>query len=91
MRFTESAANVILEVMSNTGLDPKKFLLNFETLSNGALGFTFSRDDHSECRDFHGLRVSVSGNTADITVDLGEYNGKKGIVFLPTYGERNGH
>ena len=81
MKITESAANVILAVMSNNGLDPKKFLLNFESLDNGAVGFAFSRGDRSE-REFYGLRVNVCRNTDDITVDLGEIDGKTGIVFL---------
>jgi hypothetical protein len=86
MRITESAANVILGVMSNNGLDPKKFLLSFEKLSNGALGFTFIKNEVSEWREFYGLRVNVAINM-DITVDLGEFDGKKGIIFLANHGE----
>lgn len=82
MQITESAANVILKVMSNNGLDSKEFLLNFETLDNGALGFTFSKDDGSESREFYGLRVSVGQSIGDITVDVSEIDGRHGITFL---------
>jgi hypothetical protein len=87
MQITESAANAILKVMSNNGLDSKKFLLNFETMENGELGFTFSRDEKSVCREFHGLRVIASENLDNMAVDIRDLKGIKGIVFSEQKGK----
>jgi hypothetical protein len=87
MQITESAANAILEAMSNNGLDSKKYLLNFETMDNGALGFTFSRDEESVCKEFHGLRVIAGKNLDNMAVEFRELKGRKGIVFSEQKGE----
>lgn len=83
MEFTQSAANAILTVMKKNNLDPKDFILLFERMDNGTLGFTFSKDKiHS--RVFHGLRVKINSDVGmdNTVVDFGEVAGRRGIIFL---------
>lgn len=84
MIITESAANAILNVMKKNELDPKLFLLQFDRLKNGALGFTFSMENMHKSREFHGLKILLQPevNMDGVTVDFGEINGRKGIIFM---------
>ena len=84
MIITESAANAILGIMKKTDLDPETIVLRFDHLDNGALGFTFSKENNPNIQNFHGLKVLLGNNSymVNTIIDFGEINGKKGIIFM---------
>lgn len=84
MRFTESAANAILNVMNSKGLDPKQFVFEISVRDNGAVGIGFTRERAGTAHQYGDLVVMV-GHDVDmdgVVVDFGEVNGRQGIAFL---------
>lgn len=84
MKVTNSAIEIILDIMQKRGLDPSKTFLEVRLLENGALGFGFTRDRLGKLIKFGDLSVieAFGTETSDTVIDFGEVNGKKGLIFL---------
>ena len=82
MQLTNSAINAILEVMQHRKLDPRLVLFEFQLLENGGIGIGFTRERYGQIKEFDRLSVVVDdGIQANILVDFGEVNDRKGLFF----------
>lgn len=82
MRITDEAADAILGVMSSSGLDPNTTYLEVGVFE-GNLGLGFTQRRYGRKLKFGGLSVVVADNidTTGVLVDVGEHEGRKGLVF----------
>ena len=84
MRFTESAINVILEIMKKRGLDPNIFVFDVSIRENGSVGIGFTKDRAGKALQYGDLTVMIGHNIDmdGVVVDFGEVNKRRGIVFV---------
>lgn len=83
MKITESASQIIIDVMKKKGLNPKTVFLEIGDF-NGDLGLGFTREPFGKVMKQGELNFVLSGkaNLDGMTVDYGEINGKRGLIFL---------
>lgn len=83
MKITDNAVDAILNVMKQKGLDPKTVFLELAVFE-GNLGMGFSRDAMGVKTKHGELTIIISSEVdcADMTIDYGDYQGKKGLIFL---------
>jgi hypothetical protein len=83
MKITESANQMIVYTMKKKGLDPSKVFLEIG-IFNGDLGMGFTREPFGKIMKEGELNLVLSGqvDADNLTVDYGEVDGKKGLIFL---------
>jgi len=80
MKITKSAVDQILETMDIMGMDPKEYFLLFSESNQGDCAIGFTKEGQPEIHD--GLGVVCSIDMSNVTVDLIEVDGKKGLTFI---------
>lgn len=90
MQFTKSSIDALRHVMKKNNLDKNKIVFEIKS-HNGNLSIRFCPEITGEILFIEDLRIVVDGDlkNAEIVVDFGEVNGKKGIIFLQ--GNQNVH
>ena len=83
MKITESASQIITDIMRKKGLNPKTTYLEIGDF-NGDLGLGFTREPFGKIMKQGELNFVISGkkDLEGMTVDYGEINGKRGLIFL---------
>lgn len=83
MKITESASQIIVQTMRKKGLDPDKVFFEIGVFE-GNLGLGFTREPLGKIVKQGELNLVVSNevDSDDMTIDYGEIDGKKGIIFL---------
>lgn len=84
MKITDSAAQIILEIMKKKRLDPKEFVFEFHLLENGGVGIGFTKDRQGLAIKHGELTIMIGHGVdmGDTVVDYGEIDGRMGLIFL---------
>jgi len=88
MNITDSAWKTIVKIMKSKNLDPKNTFLEIGVF-DGNLGISFTKEPIGNRLQFGELNVVISSDidyNPNLTIDFGEINNKKGLIFL---GEKN--
>lgn len=87
MKITESASQIVVHTMKKKGLDPTKVFLEIG-IFEGNLGLGFTREPFGKIIKQGELNLVVSDgvDSSNMTIDYGEIDGKRGLIFL---GENN--
>jgi hypothetical protein len=81
MKITPIAVKSLLEIMDARGLNTKEWCLEIRILDNGVVGIGFNKVERDFIFGDLGIAIDERVDTEGLLIDLGEIDGKKGLIF----------